>query len=425
VPKKIDPAAELAANLVQALQARRDAGPGSYPLTVRRLVELTDSHAPPEVVAKAVTKPKGFLDRVAVARKKDLDAPAALAEDLDRLAASSLLVEFALNGLGTPPFPGWALSKVTARVDARLKKPFAAALDGWLRTGGLPPDVACTDVKGKPYLYLKRLPPPPPPKPEDVLLAEDLLRMLERQRRGGPDDYPLTLRRLLRLVDESVPESLLKKALGRPPFKTGVVFAVKYSPAVDPPVALAADRERLAGSDLVLEFLLSVARTKRDHAWAVGKLKPKLSADLRPHFEIAAKRRLDAGDLPESVGYLLIGGEPRLFLWEDVRPRRTLHADPRPTPTAAAPDDFAGRFDEAFRRLDRERGGHNFVSLVDLRRAVPADQATFDAGLRQLRLAGRYTLSAAEGRHGLTPEEREAAVAEDGAVLLHVSRKLP
>jgi hypothetical protein len=41
-----------------------------------------------------------------------------------------------------------------------------------------------------------------------------------------------------------------------------------------------------------------------------------------------------------------------------------------------------------------------------------------------LRRAGRYTLSTAEGRHGLSPEEREAGIHEDGATLLYVSRKL-
>ena len=47
------------------------------------------------------------------------------------------------------------------------------------------------------------------------------------------------------------------------------------------------------------------------------------------------------------------------------------------------------------------------------------------AGAQMSSLAGRYSLSAAEGRHGLTPEEREAGILEDGTLLLYVSRKTP
>ena len=68
-------------------------------------------------------------------------------------------------------------------------------------------------------------------------------------------------------------------------------------------------------------------------------------------------------------------------------------------------------------------GSHNFVSLVALRRAVGVTADVFDHGLRQLRVAGRYTLSAAEGRHGITAEEQQAAIQEDGVLLLYVSQR--
>ena len=85
--------------------------------------------------------------------------------------------------------------------------------------------------------------------------------------------------------------------------------------------------------------------------------------------------------------------------------------------------DFSTLFEEAFVRLERERGGHNHVSLVELRRAVPVERAAFDAGLQLLRHSGRYTLSAAEGRHGLSDEERDGGLYEDGNLLLFVSRR--
>jgi hypothetical protein len=92
---------------------------------------------------------------------------------------------------------------------------------------------------------------------------------------------------------------------------------------------------------------------------------------------------------------------------------------------AAPAVDFRAAFEEAFGRLDREGGGHNFVSLIALRQALPVARADFDRELRQLRQAGRYTLGAAEGRDGISPEERAAGITEEGSLLLFVSRNTP
>ncbi|HTU22540.1 MAG TPA: hypothetical protein VMG10_31165 [Gemmataceae bacterium] len=54
---------------------------------------------------------------------------------------------------------------------------------------------------------------------------------------------------------------------------------------------------------------------------------------------------------------------------------------------------------------------------------MPVERAAFDAGLQDLRRARRYTLSAAEGRHGLRAEEQDAGIHEDGSLLLFVSRR--
>ncbi len=108
--------------------------------------------------------------------------------------------------------------------------------------------------------------------------------------------------------------------------------------------------------------------------------------------------------------------------WPDLQPH--IKAAVLALLTAAPSLDFAASFTAAFDRIDRERGSHNFVSLVLLRQAVPADRAAFDAGLRELRVAGRFTLSGAEGRHGLTAEEQAAGIREDGSLLLYASRKV-
>src|SRR5262249_57382141 len=96
-----------------------------------------------------------------------------------------------------------------------------------------------------------------------------------------------------------------------------------------------------------------------------------------------------------------------------------------PAAPAPPPTDFRGAFDEAFAHLDRQGGGHNFVSLVALRAALPVARDRFDQELRRLRQEGRYRLSAAEGREGITPQEREAGITEEGSLLLFVSRDTP
>jgi hypothetical protein len=60
---------------------------------------------------------------------------------------------------------------------------------------------------------------------------------------------------------------------------------------------------------------------------------------------------------------------------------------------------------------------------VKLRQQVPVEREHFDEELNRLRRANRYTLSAAESRHGVSEEEREAGIVEHGSLLLFVSRR--
>src|SRR5262249_13782704 len=151
----------------------------------------------------------------------------------------------------------------------------------------------------------------------------------------------------------------------------------------------------------------------------VTDLKKKVSKDLRRPFESAVQDALTGFALPAGVGSLRIKKKDHLFLMRDVNaagplPRENLPVAATPTTTLTPPPpeerggdgrpavDFATAFDEAFTRLDQQRGSPNFVSLVDLRRELPVDRDTFDRELRDLRRAGLFSLNAAEGREGLT-----------------------
>lgn len=86
---------------------------------------------------------------------------------------------------------------------------------------------------------------------------------------------------------------------------------------------------------------------------------------------------------------------------------------------------------EAFERLDKEQGGHNFVSMADLREATGLDRETFDKALRQLRVDGKFAASGAQSKDTVTPEglaryrrEQDAGITEAGHNLTYVSRKI-
>src|SRR5262245_56045781 len=69
---------ELADKLLRVLQSQRALGPEAYPLSVRRLAELTDPGAAPALLKKALNK-RSFLEQAVRAHAKLPDAPIALA----------------------------------------------------------------------------------------------------------------------------------------------------------------------------------------------------------------------------------------------------------------------------------------------------------------------------------------------------------
>jgi hypothetical protein len=428
---KADPAAELAQKLRTSLEQQRQSS-GEYPLTVAHLAALADPQAPLELVGKALAK-KPFAGQWIVANKKDANSPIALAEDGERLAASPLLLEYTLGLLCSADKPLHPPTKVAGKVAKPLQPAFKAALERHIAENTLLSTVGVVNVRGKPQLYLQRFPPPPPPPPKKKpaeQLSEMLVQALFEQRERGPEAYPAELHRLVEQTSLAPAARVLKQALGKEPFRSQAVLALPKRP--DSPVVLADDRERLLTSPRLLRLTLAAARTPDNQAVSVTDLGKKLPRNLQGDFRAAANRQISERLLPDDLGVLLVKKKPLLFLIADInagsvpaRPPALLQPSAPPSEPAPAPVvmDFAYRFDEAFARLDRDRGGHNHVSLVELRRAVPIDRTAFDAGLQDLRRAGRYTLSAAEGRHGLRAEEQDAAIHEDGSLLLFVSRR--
>lgn len=431
MPSRKDAAAELAEMLVQKLVELRPSGAENYPLTLRRLAELADPAAAPELVLKASGKKKPFLERILLAKAKTLDAPVALAEDVDPLADSPLLLNFVLSLACSPAQPTCEVSKLKSKVPAKLKAPFEAAVRRRIAAHLLPDELEIVSVKKKQHLHPRSL---PLPRPSEAVLAEQLLQKLTELRRQGGEHYPLPLAQLILRTRPGADPKLLKKAMALPLFAGNALLPLKK----DTPIALESDREALLNSRLLLETVLKLARSNSPQACTVRDLTKNVITPLQESVQEAIHQAIEANRLPSTIGCIRYKKNLLLFLKSDVRPAGAAGPEPplqpergRPLPPPVLADaavsrpavDFAQSFDSAFRRLEQEAVMSNFVSLVDLRRAIPVDRQTFDAELRKLRLAGRFTLSAAEGRHGISPEQQAAGIREDGALLLYVSRK--
>jgi hypothetical protein len=241
-------------------------------------------------------------------------------------------------------------------------------------------------------------------------LVEQVLATLHSRKQVG-DGYPLPLQQWLEAAGAPLSGSDLTSLLRERALTSRILLAVKGN--LLSPVALAEDGELLAGSPLLLDFLLRITVSAERQGVSVADLKKPLERRLKSLFEAALRDRIAHGTLPPAIGCLKIKGQPHLFFWADIRPEASSQPEL---------EGFASAFEEAFDRLDRQTGSHNFVSLVDLRKALPCSRGEFDRELQRFRQQGLVSLSATEGRHGIGDEERQAAILEEGTMLLFVSR---
>jgi len=279
-------------------------------------------------------------------------------------------------------------------------------------------------------------------------LAQWLVAALRSRNNGHGEGALITLRELASMsgnptameLTAAVATKLFKAdaVLPKPPSKT---FPVQK--ALDLPVALVKDIDRLAGDARVLFAALREKRkdqAKKIHAFSVAELKGWLSGKLlKDSFSMAVNRQMDVGALPNGIGWLHINAR-KLFLVDDLHlPSKrvsqgaatSVESAPSPASSAsgslprssASTADFAARFDEVFAHMDRHNGSYNFVWLTDLRDGLPEfSRSQFDAGLKELRRARQYQLNAGESRFGLTPQQQAAAILEDGTLHTSVSR---
>lgn len=452
--KQRDPAELFAERMLAKLNELRAAKPNDYMPTLEALIQETGEQADDATVKKAVGK-KPFKERVLLVNPKDPAAPIALQEDLQKLAESPQLLDYLKKRTPRSSSQPYLVADLAKAIPAggkgkELRTAFTSAMQERIAAGSVS-EVA-----------LKK-----PSEAEIVArLAENLVKVLESQRRLGPDSYPLSLRRLAEHTEADLAqESRIFKAAGASTFTSRAFVA--WNKDLEALVAFLEDAEQVAERPELLTYAIRASQTKTKRAPSESELSKKLyggqNKRLQNAFRTAVARQCEQDALPPGVAAVL-DGQLRFFFVEDLlptsvrqqvaqatAPRAASHAaapspssQPQPRPaaqdesagatssgaessTGAAPpafEEFERRFEESFSRLDRAQGGHNFVSLAALRRELDRfERAEFDAYLQQLRKAQRFTLSEGQSKQGIPGDERAAGIVEGGNLLTYVSRR--
>jgi len=309
---KADEHKERAVRLVESLRKHKEEG--TYPTTAAHLRQQIEPGCTDEELLKALQHRSQSATWV-LANKKDPATPVALADDIEQLAGSALLLRYALGQLASADKPLHPVPKIVARVDASLRPAFEAALQKQLTDNTLPAGVGQQSVKGRPYLYLEQFPPPPPRLPRQSparLLAEVLLTCLRQAWTEGKSI--LDLNELTALAaphwQGELSPGLLRKALQEDIFSNNAIV-VRLS-RTQGLVALAVQRDELAGSPRLLIELLRSRSTPRKAFLDESQL----LAELPESVQSGLQARLARLPLPAGVTCRQ-EGDKRLFALEE------------------------------------------------------------------------------------------------------------
>lgn len=415
--------AELAERLVRELTFCRENGVGC-PLPLEKIANRLDPEPDIASLLKAVKNP-AFTTHAIAAFKGSLTSPVALTEDRQILASCPLTLEGALRAKKpTKTGPPWLPSDLKTTVEKSLQAEFLRAVSERLASGDLPAFAVRTQKKKSLAVYHLDFPPPLNPQ---VLNAE---RLVEGLRSITPAEGAAPLATLASLASNAnVPEAAIAKAIQEKVF-TDTVLTFKHG-SLGTVAVLRDALLRFATGTPLLDRLLADCYQANIHAHTAKDLVAKLPAPLKNLVTEFLRREDLARHLPANIGFLMAKatrGSQRLFFRLESVQHGSVESIPQPSLEPVTPKElnFSAAFEAAFERLDRERGSYNFVSLVDLREALPhIPRELFDASLQQLRKQQRFWLKSAEGFNGLRPEEKAAAIPEEGELLLHVSKVRP
>jgi hypothetical protein len=446
-------AAEKAARPARLLAALREIQTAdSWPLTVGRLAEHCGL---PAAEALTLLNRKDLKSQVLRAKPKSADGFVVDASEAERLAGSDALLRFAAaEARRKNPTPPWSAAEFVkhAELDTKIKAAFQRAVEQRLKTGAMPGDLQDLFIPGP------------------AELAQRLVKIVHSQRHASAESYPVAEHRLLELAGASGAAKEFASALKNAGFTANVTSCSTAAGARGAGAKTASKPCYVLKSDLEEPFPrlvawaldLAIAHAASGKSSAEEKTTVFQAADLsaallgkaKHAFATAIEQRVDQLELPPEVALLRVKGKPLFFRVADIErrgagdgakhpPKVSEHAGshatrqpiensapPQPAapvqPTApAASASFAADFDAAFDRVNARRGYRNFIKLLELRQELPqVSRAAFDAGLRDLVAASRYTLDSSQGGTvQLTAEEREAGISDGSSLLIYVTRR--
>lgn len=175
IPKKRD----LADSMLDVLHAQKGLGRIAYPLSLRRLGELTNVDDSPALIAAA--RGRGFQSRAIVAKPGDLGALVAFWEDLEFLAAHSKLLRYALRASTTTSDQARSIAELgrhlTSSRQGVLQKAFLKSVRDRLTNGNLPSGIGSLKIQRTARLFFldqvargAEEVPAPEPEPREIVM---------------------------------------------------------------------------------------------------------------------------------------------------------------------------------------------------------------------------------------------------------------
>jgi hypothetical protein len=200
--------------------------------------------------------------------------------------------------------------------------------------------------------------------------------------------------------------------------------------------AAAAERARLeaqARDGALFVEALKRARSDDNQLVALAEVVKHVPANLKTAFTAHWQQALESGALPSGVSSLRVKGAQssvrKLLLLSDLSPAvqasSVKSSSSEGAPTGPSSASLKERLLTEFDRLNEANGKRYYVTLFDLRKALPdVSREAFDAALNDLRRDWVLTLSAAEGLHETIPAHViEAGIVEQSRRLVYVARR--
>lgn len=423
--------AALDARIRQVLE--ESATDEQFPLTGEVLAHQVGSEW--AVVQKRLsTKP--LKDEIAAVSLRESHFPLALASDAQQFFSHPRtlddLASLVANKRQTSSKPLAAIASkfvTDAVLPAKLKPILAGVIDQQVQADQLHESL-------QPLIVVKR--PKPTPAQLSVILWQAFQTLV-----ASSDSVLVTEAAWLRQAGLSLTTKECAAALKHSPLAGNVVpckASVDGKQLVYATTATIASVDtKLLGHAFAIAIKLSQngARSKPSLGFTAQKLADAILKDKAAHqsFVDGIWSRLEKGTLAAAYASLFYEGQRILFRRSDLVPQVSeaaaveMVANEKPQTVVSASehadDTFANDFDGAFRELDAKSGRRNFVKVYELRQALAQySRAAFDAGLKQLRLANRYTMDSVFGANAsLTEAERAAGIQEGQSLLVYVSRR--